>query len=88
MKTVEKMTLAQKLLSFIAGILTIVIAILFLIFSEKIFAWLKPVAEKWKNLKGGWLILWLMCFATAFPPVIGYSTCLTLAGFIYGFPGG
>lgn len=88
LKTVEKMTLAQKLLSFIAGILTIVIAILFLIFSEKIFAWLKPVAEKWKNLKGGWLILWLMCFATAFPPVIGYSTCLTLAGFIYGFPGG
>ncbi|MCJ1272565.1 Tlg2-vesicle protein [Puttea exsequens] len=75
-------------LSIVAGILTIVLGILFLVFSERIFAWLEPVAEKWKNLRGGWLILWLMTFTTAFPPIIGYSTCLTLAGFIYGFPGG
>ena len=87
-KTVEKMTPAQMVLSIVAGILTIVLGILFLVFSERIFAWLEPVAEKWKNLRGGWLILWLMTFTTAFPPIIGYSTCLTLAGFIYGFPGG
>lgn len=80
------MSPVQLALSVIAGIAAITAAILFLIFSEAIFAWLEPVAEKWKNLSGGWLILWAMTFATAFPPVIGYSTCLTLAGFVYGFP--
>ena len=78
----------QQALSVVVGLSTVVLAILFLVFSERIFAWLEPVAEKWQNLRGGWLILWLMCFVTAFPPVIGYSTCLTLAGFIYGFPWG
>ena len=87
-KTVEGMTTVQLALSVIAGLLSIIFAILFLVFSERIFAWLEPVAEKWKNLRGGWLILWAMTFATAFPPVIGYSTCLTLAGFVYGFPWG
>lgn len=85
-KTVEKMTPVQIILAAMVGIVTIVLTILFLVFSGRIFAWLEPVAYKWKNLKGGWLILWAMTFATAFPPVIGYSTCLTLAGFIYGFP--
>ena len=87
-KMVEGMTSLQLAMSVIAGIVTITLAIVFLVFSEKIFAWLEPVAEKWKNLRGGWLILWAMTFATAFPPVIGYSTCLTLAGFVYGFPWG
>lgn len=87
-KVVEGMTSVQLAMSVIAGIVTITLAILFLVFSERIFAWLEPVAEKWKNLRGGWLILWAMTFATAFPPVIGYSTCLTLAGFVYGFPWG
>lgn len=87
-KMVEGMTSLQLAMSIIAGIVTITLAITFLVFSEKIFAWLEPVAEKWKNLRGGWLILWAMTFATAFPPIIGYSTCLTLAGFVYGFPWG
>ena len=87
-KTFDKFTPLQKALSALVGIITLVLAILFLVFSERFFAWLEPLAVKWKNLKGGWVILWLMCFATAFPPIIGYSTCLTLAGFIYGFPGG
>ena len=85
-RMIEGMSPVQLALSVIAGIAAITAAILFLIFSEAIFAWLEPVAEKWKNLSGGWLILWAMTFATAFPPVIGYSTCLTLAGFVYGFP--
>lgn len=87
-KTAEGMTSIQLAMSVIAGLSTVTLAILFLVFSERIFAWLEPVAQKWKNLRGGWLILWAMTFATAFPPVIGYSTCLTLAGFVYGFPWG
>ena len=86
LKMAEGMTIWQRALSFVAGVIIIILSILFLIFSEKIFAWMQPGAEKWKNLRGGWLILWAMTFATAFPPVIGYSTCLTLAGFVYGFP--
>ena len=88
LKTMEKMSSLQIALTAIAGLVTILLATLFLVFSQKIFAWLEPVADSWENLRGGWLILWLLTFATAFPPVFGYSTCLTLAGFIYGFPWG
>ena len=88
LKTIKKLTLAQRVLAVIAIIGLGVLGILFLVFNERIFAWLEPVAEKWKNLKGGWMILWVVTFATAFPPIIGYSTCLTIAGFVYGFPNG
>jgi len=86
---VEKLTPpVQKALAIVVGIATLVIGILFLVFNGAIFARLEPAAVKWKELRGGWLILWAMIFTTAFPPVIGYSTCLTIAGFVYGFPEG
>ena len=87
-RIVEKLTPIQRALAIFAGIATFVLGILFLVFNEKIFAKLEPVAVKWKDLRGGWLILWAMTFLTAFPPIIGYSTCLTIAGFVYGFPEG
>ncbi|KAH6671438.1 hypothetical protein B0J14DRAFT_596054 [Halenospora varia] len=62
--------------------------ILFLVYSEKIFHALAPVAKKWHDLPGGWTILWLLTFIAAFPPMIGYSTCVTISGFVYGFPNG
>lgn len=80
----KRFTPLQLALACVAGLVAIVLSILFLIFNGKFFAWLEPRAVKWKNLKGGWCILWAMTFATAFPPVIGYSTCFTLAGFVYG----
>lgn len=46
------MTPIQLGLSVIASIIPIGSAILFFIFSERLFAWLEPVAEKWKNLRG------------------------------------
>lgn len=72
-RTVEKMTPLQRTLAVVAGLGTFVLGILFLIFNERIFARLEPVAVKWKDLRGGWLILWAMTFVTAFPPIIGYS---------------
>lgn len=87
-RTVEKLTPLQRALAAFAGIVTLVLGILFLIFNERIFARLEPIAVKWKDLKGGWLILWAITFITAFPPVIGYSSCITIAGFVYGFPEG
>lgn len=87
-RTAKKLTLLQKVLAIIALVGLLVAGVLLLVFNEKIFAWLEPFAEKLKKLRGGWLIIWALTFMTAFPPVIGYSTCVTTAGFIYGFPEG
>ncbi|KAF2234508.1 hypothetical protein EV356DRAFT_446484 [Viridothelium virens] len=86
-KTYGKLTALQKVLLVIAGIATIVLGILFLIYNKKIFAWLGPVAERWRNITGGWLIIWALTFTVSFPPLIGYSTVVTLAGFVYGLHG-
>jgi len=34
------------------------------------------------------MILWSLTFISAFPPIIGYSTTVTISGFVYGFPNG
>lgn len=61
--------------------------ILFAVFNERIFAALTPVAKSWRELPAGWLILWLMVFLVSFPPLIGYSSCVTIAGFVWGMKG-
>ena len=66
-----------------------VLGILFLVYNETIFKKvLLPVAQKWRDITGGWLILWALIFAVSFPPLLGYSSLLTIAGFVYGFPNG
>lgn len=87
-RTAKKLTLLQKLLATIALLCIFVVGVLFLVFNEKIFAWLLPIAQKLKSLRGGWLIIWALTFMAAFPPLVGYSICLTTAGFAYGFPEG
>lgn len=84
LKIWSKLTLSQKILLVLAIVALNVTGLLFLIFNEKIFGWLQPYAEKWKHTTGGWTILWAITFLTAFPPMIGYSTCGTTAGFVYG----
>ena len=78
------MSLLQKVLAALALIAAAVFGLLFLVYNEKIFKWLAPFAEKWKNTTGGWIILWMATFIVALPPLIGYSTCATIAGFVYG----
>ncbi|GJC92261.1 Tlg2-vesicle protein of 38 kDa [Colletotrichum higginsianum IMI 349063] len=63
-----------------------VLIIVLLVYSHAIFQWLGPVSEKWRALPGGWLIIWAFTFLTAFPPMIGYSSAITISGFVYGFP--
>lgn len=77
---------AQRVAVVIGGLVVNVLLILFLVYSHSIFSWLGPISHKWRALPGGWIIAWLICFCCAFPPVIGYSTSLTIAGFVYGFP--
>ncbi|KAI8315939.1 Golgi apparatus membrane protein tvp38 [Colletotrichum sp. SAR11_59] len=62
-----------------------VLGLLFLIYSHAIFKWLAPVSQKWRALPGGWLIIWAFTFMTAFPPMIGYSTAISVSGLSNGF---
>ena len=82
--TFGKMSLPQKVATVVAFLAAIVFGILFLVYSERIFEWLAPLAIKWKKTTGGWIILWIVTFIVALPPLIGYSTCATIAGFVYG----
>jgi golgi apparatus membrane protein TVP38 len=87
-KTFKSLTLFQRILLVVAGIVVNVLLILFLIYNEKIFALIAPAAKRWHDVRGGWMILWLITFICAFPPLIGYSTTVSIAGFVYGFPNG
>lgn len=87
-RTVKKLTLIQRIIAGASIVIALVIGILFLVFNERIFSWLEPLAVRAKNTKGGWLILWAITFATAFPPLIGYSSSVTIAGFVYGLTEG
>lgn len=78
----------KKVVFSLAGITIFVLSILFLVYNEKIFHALRPAAEKWRNVPAGWLILWALIFTVSFPPLIGYSWLMTIAGFVYGFPNG
>jgi uncharacterized membrane protein YdjX (TVP38/TMEM64 family) len=87
-KTFQSLSPLQRILAVLALIVTFVLSILFLVYSERIFGFLAPAAKKWHNVRGGWTILWLITFMCAFPPLIGYSTAVTISGFVYGFPYG
>lgn len=76
------------MLFFTTGTTTFVLSILFLVYNERIFHALRPAAQSWRNITGGWLILWALIFVVSFPPLIGYSSLMTIAGFVYGFPNG
>jgi uncharacterized membrane protein YdjX (TVP38/TMEM64 family) len=76
----------KRILAAVAALVSLVLSILFIIYSHSIFVALAPIAAKWRALPGGWIILWVFCFLTAFPPMIGYSTSLAVSGFVYGFP--
>jgi hypothetical protein len=84
----NKLTPVQKVLLYVGVVVSGVLGILFLIYNEQIFGSLLPVAKKWRDVRAGWLILWVLIFVVSFPPLIGYSSLLTIAGFVYGFPNG
>jgi uncharacterized membrane protein YdjX (TVP38/TMEM64 family) len=65
----------------------LIFGILFAVYNERIFAYLSPAAKRWRDTPGGWLVLWALTFFVSFPPMIGYSTCVTVAGFVWGMYG-
>lgn len=84
----NKLSPVQKILFVIGGVGMFIVSILFLVYNEKIFGALLPYAKKWRDVTAGWLVLWALIFTVSFPPLIGYSSLLTIAGFVYGFPNG
>jgi uncharacterized membrane protein YdjX (TVP38/TMEM64 family) len=86
--TFLKLSPLQRILVVIALVIVNVLGLLFLIYNERIFGALAPAAAKWHAVPFGWTILWTLTFISAFPPLIGYSTTVTIAGFVYGFPNG
>ncbi|RKF61721.1 Golgi apparatus membrane protein tvp38 [Erysiphe neolycopersici] len=80
--------LYQRVLAILFVVFVKVSLILILVYNERIFSSLAPYAAKWRDLSGGWMLLWILTFITAFPPIFGYSTTLTISGFVYGFPNG
>ncbi|KAF2869266.1 hypothetical protein BDV95DRAFT_608833 [Massariosphaeria phaeospora] len=83
-----RLSLTKRVLLSIGGVICFILSIVFLVYNERIFHAMLPFAKKWRDITAGWLILWALIFVVSFPPLIGYSSLLTMAGFIYGFPNG
>jgi uncharacterized membrane protein YdjX (TVP38/TMEM64 family) len=80
------LSIKWRIIAVLATVVIWVVLILFAVYSHDLFVRLAPVAKSWRELPAGWLIMFLIVAATSFPPVIGYSTANTVAGFVYGFP--
>ncbi|KAL4896773.1 Golgi apparatus membrane protein tvp38 [Aspergillus ambiguus] len=82
--TWRKMNFWQRVGAVLAAILANVLGIGFLVFTGKVFIWLKPVAEKWEHNPLVYFVLWLCVFFVSFPPLVGWSTFGTVSGYIFG----
>ncbi|KAK9317485.1 hypothetical protein V1522DRAFT_398168 [Lipomyces starkeyi] len=60
------------------------LALLLLIFHRRVFGFIMPICESWSNMRGGVFLLFLLISVTSFPPVIGYTSAVTIAGMVYG----
>ncbi|KAJ5679591.1 hypothetical protein N7462_007835 [Penicillium macrosclerotiorum] len=81
----EGMTLWQKIGFYAASLLVGALGIGFMVLTGKIFIWLGPVAERWERSPLAAFVLWLCVFFVSFPPLVGWSTFGTVAGFIFGW---
>ncbi|KAF5004731.1 hypothetical protein FDECE_8775 [Fusarium decemcellulare] len=88
LKVYMRMSPAQRLLAITGIAVAGVLGVLALVYSHAFFKWLEPMAEKWRAIPFGWIFAFLLVFVTSFPPIVGYSTASTIAGFVYGFPWG
>ncbi|KAJ1926194.1 Tlg2-vesicle protein [Tieghemiomyces parasiticus] len=71
----------------ILGILSVCFGGLFWAFHTPILHWLERVGLRIRETGLiGAVIMTFFIFLTAFPPMMGYSTSVTLSGFAYGFP--
>lgn len=84
LRTWKRMTLWQRVGAVFAALLLNVLAAGFLAFTGKVFIWLGPVAEQWESSPWAFIALWWCVFFVSFPPLVGWSTFGTMAGYIFG----
>ncbi|KAK9480902.1 hypothetical protein V1514DRAFT_275386 [Lipomyces japonicus] len=82
---VSQLSKRQKIFGLSIGTVVGFAFLLFIIFHKRFFAWLGPLCESWSEMRGGAFLLFLLISVTAFPPIIGYTTLVTLSGIIFGF---
>ncbi|KAJ5168145.1 uncharacterized protein N7482_003739 [Penicillium canariense] len=81
----EQLTRWQKVGFYAASLGAAALGVGLMVLTGKLFIWLGPVAEKWET---SWLVafvLWTCIFFISFPPLVGWSTLGTVAGFIFGW---
>ncbi|CAJ0553579.1 Ff.00g120910.m01.CDS01 [Fusarium sp. VM40] len=86
LKVYLRLSPVQRVLALAGVVAAGVLGVLAIIYSHVFFKWLEPKAEAWRALPGGWILAFMLVFVTSFPPIVGYSTASTIAGFVYGFP--
>ncbi|KAI8997017.1 snare associated Golgi protein-domain-containing protein [Pilobolus umbonatus] len=66
-----------------------VLGVLMWIFRREFFETLETLSHKLTSLGiGGYLLMSTLIIASAFPPILGYSTYITLSGYTFGFANG
>ncbi|KAJ5638022.1 hypothetical protein N7490_007901 [Penicillium lividum] len=79
-----RMTFWQKFGFYVACVVVGASGIGFLVLTGKVFIWIAPVADRWEKSPLVAFVLWLCVFFVSFPPLLGWSTFGTVAGFIFG----
>ncbi|KAK9468462.1 hypothetical protein V1512DRAFT_259546 [Lipomyces arxii] len=80
----EKLPVRQKVFGGAVMVFLGVATILLLVFHSQIFGFIQPMCESWSTMRGGSLLLILLISVTSFPPIIGYTSVVTIAGLVYG----
>ncbi|OOF95631.1 hypothetical protein ASPCADRAFT_47948 [Aspergillus carbonarius ITEM 5010] len=80
----RKMNFWQRVGAVAAILLANLLGIGFLVFTGKVFIWIQPVAAQWEKSSLAYFVLWLCVFFVSFPPLVGWSTFGTVAGYLFG----
>lgn len=80
----DRMSFWQKTGFYVAAFVAAALGIGLMILAGKLFIWLGPVAGKWERSPLVAFIIWICVFFVSFPPLVGWSTIGTVAGFIFG----
>lgn len=80
----DRMTFWQKIGFYVASFVAAALGIGLMILTGKLFIWLGPVSGKWERSPLVAFIIWICVFFVSFPPLVGWSTIGTVAGFIFG----
>jgi hypothetical protein len=85
LKRWDKMSVIQKIIAVLAALLLAGLGVGTMILAGQIFVWLGPKAEKWERSPLAYIILWISVILVSFPPMVGWTTIGTVAGFLFGF---